>query len=712
MSDAMPDADPKEMKGGWRQVWDDIRNAMRLPGSGRTEAGERELVEGLSHDEALEGPHEERVPRPGGQEGELDRIEQQDLAFPIPSASSEQRSRRTVPAILALGVIAVGAFVLFGDRLLGTSPKPPAPNVVATYIGGQITVEDLQRHLVVLAPDEELRRQLESPQGYQLLVQEMITDELVRLWAEERKATADEDFQHVMKHITEEINLDELHMQLHQEDMGVNEQDIQAYYESNRDRFGEQSLTQVRDQIKADLQAEKEDQFLRGYIEGLKENAAISRNFELLEVPEPEERELSAFYETNRERYTVPSVAVLDELRIPVGEDEAAVRQQAEEALASLRAGEEFNTVSNQFGEGASLTLGSRVPKGQRKPGYDDVVFGLDEGQISQVFRAGESFYIVRLVSIESERQPSMEEVRDQVTETVMKEKETAWFSEMAERTLFTIHGKRYTVGEFWREYQELPASFLADYQGAEGRKALAERLIERLLLVEDSYDRVLAANEGELDEMRLDVLAQMMEQVEVDDRIEVTDEEVRAYYDEHKAELVMPPQSRIRYIMIGLGETEDERQRAREKADEAYKRLVPGLFQQGEDFAVVAREYSEDELTASQGGELPGWIGEGQDLFAELADHPFHQQVLALREGEISRPFEWGGAVYIVQVLERTDPEPMPFEEARDFLSEDLRLQKHDELLVELSQRLMEQADVEIYESTLQGLFEDQRAD
>ncbi|RLC60796.1 MAG: hypothetical protein DRI48_11500 [Chloroflexi bacterium] len=151
--------------------------------------------------------------------------------------------------------------------------------------------------------------------------------------------------------------------------------------------------------------------------------------------------------------------------------------------------------------------------KGEREPAYEEVVFNLDEGQISDVFRAGDAFYVVRLRTIEPERQQTLDEVRQQVRQAVLDEKEEAWFQERADRTLFTIHGKRYTVGEFWQEYQELPPTFLADYQGPEGRKALAERLIERLLLVEDSYDQLLnVKNRGEIEEVRLDVLAQMME--------------------------------------------------------------------------------------------------------------------------------------------------------------------------------------------------------
>ena len=63
----------------------------------------------------------------------------------------------------------------------------------------------------------------------------------------------------------------------------------------------------------------------------------------------------------------------------------------------------------------------------------------------------------------------------------------------------------------------------------------MAESLIERLLLVEDTYDQLLdVENKPLADESRLQVLKQMMHQEEVDDNIQATDEEMQKYYDEN----------------------------------------------------------------------------------------------------------------------------------------------------------------------------------
>ena len=706
------------MNESWKQIWQDIRTALREPDrQAQTPAAPPPSPIPADTPAATQSARPETMAPPlqASETGALVALSPETVATVEMPAVTEQtaplpvkkRWIRQVEGLMALGTVLALAFLLWRGGWLQGEAAPPAPNVVATFTGGQITVEDLQQHVALLVPEEAAQAEFRELEMYRMVVEEMITDELVRQWAAARKADSDENLQHVMKHLTEEINLDELHTQMHKDQMGVAEGDIQVYYEANRAQFGDQTLTQVRDQIRSTLETQQEDQFVANYIKGLKANATITRDFALLETPEPEESALQAYYTANLTQYQQPAQAVVDEMRIAIGADEAAARAQADKALVRLRAGEAFTTVATTI---AGATGGMAVPvggvavsAGVREATYDDVVFNLDENEISEVFRSGDAFYLVRLRSRQPERQLTLDEVRPQVRQAVLEEQTQVWFEQNADRTLFTIHGKRYTVGEFWQEYQELPVTFVTAYQGNEGRKQLAEQIIERLLLVEDSYDRLLTAGkESELAEVRLDVLAQMMEQEEVDDQISITDEEIQTYYNENQSLLVAPPQARIRQILIRLGQTEDERQRAWDKANEAYGKVAPALFQQGEDFAAVARQYSEDEATAANGGEVAGWVGEGVDLLAELTEHPLHQQILALGVGDISPPFEVNGAIYIIQVIERQESQPLLFDEIKELLREELRAQKHDDLLHQFQEKLATEADVTVYDSVL----------
>ena len=586
-----------------------------------------------------------------------------------------------------------------------TAPRPPASDVIATFDGGQLTIADVEAHLQVLAPPEH-QADARSPDIIFAVVEDMITDELVRRWAAGRQPDADEDFRHTMEHITEDLNLEALDLQRHEGEIQIDESELRAYFEANPDQFGEQPFEVVREQIRELLIAEQEQGYIEDYIARLKENASITRNYELLDVPAPTEEELRQEYEAKLEQFQLPRQVRIDELQFAIGSDEAAARRAADDALLKIRSGASFGEASQVITGTVALT-DTLSFEGVRDPAWDTAVFGLTVGELSDVFRAGEAFYIVRLNALEPARTQSLDEVRPTVLAAAQQTKTDAWFAANASKTLFTLKGNQYSLGQFYTEYQELPVFTQSEYAGPEGMRALAEQLIERLLLVEDTYDQLLdVQNKPLVDEARLQVLKQMLHQEEVDDQLEVSDEELQQFYDANLDMMTLPPNARIRYIRIGLGASEEEATAARARADEAYRKLVPGLFLQGEAFATVAQAYSEDPETAANGGELDGWIGESDDILAEAQIHPFHEAVLALQPDEISPPFELGDSLYIVQVIERTAPEVFTFEQAKPYIEEILTQQQHEDRLAQLSDELFQQANVVIYETVLADYF------
>lgn len=722
------------MAEGWKQVWEDILNALRgVPSEAespvQTENVEAELV--ASEIQATNAFDSRDVDSPVDQkltdeasvppmmlesEGEIETYVDHP---PEPKLSPRQNwmSRlRTGVFNLLMAVVFLGSLWFAGGYqwapdvylwwLRLTAPKPPASDVIATFDGGQFTIADVESHLKLLAP-EEYESIAGSPETLLAVVEDMVTDELTKRWAITRQPDQDDTFSHTMQHISESLNLESLHTQLHESEIPVSESDIQAYFETNKSQFGDQTLDQVREQIRQTLVAEREQGYVEDYVQRLKDNASISRNYELLSVPAASEDDLRRYYEANLENFKLPLQALVDEMQFAVGSDEEAARKNADDSLLKIRSGATFDEVAQTIPP-TSLQSSALIPEGTRDPAWDAAVFALTEGELSDVFRAGDAFYIVRLNQLETARTQSLDEVRSEVLDVVQPQIMDAWFEANASKTLLTLKGRQYTLSQFYQEYKELPVSTQAQYAGSDGMKNLAELLIERLLLVEDTYDQLLdVQNQPLADESRLQILKQMMHQEEVDDKIQVTDEEMQKYYDENLDLMSLPPKARIRYIRVGLGQTDDEQNAARARADEAYKKLVPGLFQEGASFAEVAQEYSEDPESAAQGGEFPDWIGESDDILTEVQIHPFHEVVLSLPTDEISQPFELGDSLYIVQVIERTGPEQMPFEEAKPYIEEILTQQKHDEQLEQIQQALVAEANIVVYPTVLENYFQ-----
>src|SRR5690606_5126033 len=81
--------------------------------------------------------------------------------------------------------------------------------------------------------------------------------------------------------------------------------------------------------------------------------------------------------------------------------------------------------------------------------------------------------------------------------------------------------------------------------------------------------------------------------------------------------------------------------------AEELRQRLLDG-----EDFAELAAEYSDDPGSATTGGDL-GWFGHG----AMVA--PFEEAAFSLEPGEISEPVQTDFGYHLIEVLEVDDARP-----------------------------------------------------
>lgn len=86
---------------------------------------------------------------------------------------------------------------------------------------------------------------------------------------------------------------------------------------------------------------------------------------------------------------------------------------------------------------------------------------------------------------------------------------------------------------------------------------------------------------------------------------------------------------------------SEEQRQAKFTTAQEVYSKL-----QTGGDFEALAREYSEDKISGSRGGDL-GWIKEG------TIDERFTKRAFDTKAGKFTEPFETPFGYHILKVLE-----------------------------------------------------------
>jgi peptidyl-prolyl cis-trans isomerase SurA len=118
----------------------------------------------------------------------------------------------------------------------------------------------------------------------------------------------------------------------------------------------------------------------------------------------------------------------------------------------------------------------------------------------------------------------------------------------------------------------------------------------------------------------------------------------------------------RVRHILIALGITKEDEKAAAERVKDLYRRL-----QEGEDFAALAKEQSDDEMTAPGGGHL-GWFE--IDQLRETAPE-FVTALRGIQPGQITEPFRTKYGFHILKVLNRREPRQLTLENDWDVIEQ-----------------------------------------
>ena len=149
---------------------------------------------------------------------------------------------------------------------------------------------------------------------------------------------------------------------------------------------------------------------------------------------------------------------------------------------------------------------------------------------------------------------------------------------------------------------------------------------------------------------------------------VQVTEDDIQSFYDSTVESETADAKRRGAHILLktdGERTTED----AITELNELKRRIVAN----GEEFADLAAEYSEDVGSASLGGDL--------DMVERSVFVPeFSDALWSLELGELSDPVESMFGVHLITLLEVEDIAVQPLEERREELIEELRLQRADE--------------------------------
>jgi len=172
-------------------------------------------------------------------------------------------------------------------------------------------------------------------------------------------------------------------------------------------------------------------------------------------------------------------------------------------------------------------------------------------------------------------------------------------------------------------------------------------------------------------------------------DEVVVSEDEIGAYYEENEDDFILEEQVKARHILVKVApDAEAEKvEEARKKAGEILARV-----QKGEDFASLAKEFSEGP-TAKNGGDL-GYFPRGR-MAKEFEDAAF-----SLKPGEISPLVRTQFGFHIIKVEDTKKRRVQGLEEVKKSIESTLR----DQRARDMAERRGEEAFYSLYKGAEMG--------
>ena len=191
-------------------------------------------------------------------------------------------------------------------------------------------------------------------------------------------------------------------------------------------------------------------------------------------------------------------------------------------------------------------------------------------------------------------------------------------------------------------------------------------------------------------------------------EKINISDNDAKKYYDSHKAEFTHGEQVRASHILFSANtieliqqikaknpninptdlNTKVEEQTASQKAK--AETILAQVKQNPDDFAKFAEKYSDDKASAERGGELGFFTKEA--MVPEFSKAAFSMKPNTVSENLVQSPYGY----HIIKVTDRMEAGTTPYVKVKDEIKFYLETQKQIEVLKKLTDGLMKNAKVE----------------
>lgn len=241
----------------------------------------------------------------------------------------------------------------------------------------------------------------------------------------------------------------------------------------------------------------------------------------------------------------------------------------------------------------------------------------------------------------------------------------------MNKEVLAVIAGEEITQADFERYLQGVPREQQAYASNPQFREQFLEQLVSLYLFAQKGEEDKLAESEEFQKVManaRREILAQFAMR-EVLKTVEVSDEEVKTFYDENQAQLKKGETVSAKHILV--------------KTEEECNKILATITSGEKTFEDAAKEYSTCP-SGQRGGDL-GSFGRGQ-MVPEFEQAAFDAEI-----GKVIGPVKTQFGCHLIKVEAKNEAEVASFDEVKDAIRQNLTQQKQGEVYNATVQNLKE---------------------
>jgi peptidyl-prolyl cis-trans isomerase C len=380
---------------------------------------------------------------------------------------------------------------------------------------------------------------------------------------------------------------------------------------------------------------------------------------------------------------------------------------------------------------------------GKMVPEFQEVAFKMKEGEISRPVQTSFGWHIIKLIERRGVEQPPYEEAKGVIQSTLEKAKREnrvkEYFQELRkkvgfkineevldlliskkeelppdtlglqrmgdfldiskftpeekEMTLFTYKDGKVTAEEFAQQFNEIPQRYRPRLSDREKIKEYAFQTLVKDLILDVAREENLEESEEfkrDWTGVKEQEMAKRMKTEVILKGVEISDEEIKDYYERYKDRFSIQPQVKVREILVGK----------EEEAEDILKQLKKGT-----DFATLATEKTIRTYAKNTGGDLGSF---NRSRYPELFD-----AAVEMTKGSLGGPIkiidrQFGEGYAVIKLEDKTEGRLQPLEEVRDKVISMASREKESSVYKNWVENAKAGYKIEIYDEVIESTVEE----